>query len=79
MNNRAFKGCQISLEYLDNLPAIKMFSNNTAKQVGCYNSDGKLIETFSSIKSAVKKYGTKVARIVRGQKDSIKGLTFKIL
>ena len=79
MNNRAFKGCQISLEHLDNLPAIKMFSNNTAKQVGCYNSNGELIETFHSIKSAVKKYGTKVARIVRGQKDSIKGLTFKIL
>lgn len=78
LNGTPFKGYQVSLENLQVLPPLED-PKNKAKSVGCYNELGELIETFPSIKQATKKYGTKVIRIIRGQKSSIKGLTFKVL
>lgn len=78
LNNKPYLNYQVSLEFVDKLPPITLYGC-IAKKIGCFDQEGNLIETFPSIKQAVKSHGTKVVRVLRNQQSSYKGYTFKVL
>lgn len=79
LNNKPYKGYQLRLEYLDYIQPTMEFELNKPKRIGCFDATGELVEEFDSIKQATRKYGTKVIRVLRNQKDNVKGYTFKVL
>lgn len=58
---------------------VKVFSDFNAKKVGRYSKEGELLETFNSIKSAVRKYGSGVNRVLTNRQETTKGFIFKYL
>ena len=78
LNDRPYKGYQLSLEKKDKLHKANAPSN-TSKRIGCYDLNGNLIEEFSSIKQATKKYGSGVFRVLNNRQKQTKGFIFKYL
>ena len=75
LNDRPYKGYQLSLEKKDKLHTPQ----NISKRIGCYDLNGNLIEEFSSIKQATKKYGSGVFRVLNNRQKQTKGFIFKYL
>ena len=75
LNDRPYKGYQLSLEKKDKLH----IPQNISKRIGCYDLNGNLIEEFSSIKQATKKYGSGVFRVLNNRQKQTKGFIFKYL
>lgn len=78
LNDRPYKGYQLSLEKKDKVHKANA-SSNISKRIGCYDLNGKLIEEFSSIKQATKKYGSGVFRVLNNRQKQTKGFIFKYL
>lgn len=73
---RQYKGYQIRLERFDKINPVKTITC-TSKKVECYDLIGNLIEEFDSMTKAVKKYGTGVQKVLKGQQKQCKGFIFK--
>ena len=78
LNDRPYKGYQLSLEKKDKLHKANA-PLNTSKRIGCYDLNGNLIEEFSSTKQATKKYGSGVFRVLNNRQKQTKGFIFKYL
>lgn len=75
---RPYKIWQLSLEKLENLPAV-VSKRNISKRVGQYSELGVLIKEYSSITEASLEFGTGVQKVLRGQQKQCKGFIFKYL
>lgn len=75
---RLFKNYQVSLEKVDSMKKLENL-NNKAKQVGRFDKDNNLLESFKSITAASEIYGTAVQKVLRGQQQYCKGFIFKYL
>lgn len=75
---RLFKNYQVSLERVDKMGTFEI-PITRGKPVGCYTTKGKLVEEFSTIAEAIKKYGHSVSRVLKGQQKTTKGFIFKFL
>lgn len=75
---RLFKNYQVSLERVDKIGAFNT-PITRGKPVGCYTKEGELVEEFSTIAEAIKKYGHSVSRVLKGQQMTTKGFIFKFL
>lgn len=73
---RPYKQYQISLEHVLQMPKV-INKRNISKPVECYDLYGNLIEEFKSITEAVKKYGTGVQKVLRGQQQVCKEHIFQ--
>lgn len=73
---RQYKGYQLRLEKFDKIDPVAI-KTCQSKEVKCYDLEGNLIEIFSSITKAVKKYGTGVQKVLYGQQKQCKGFIFK--
>ena len=78
LNDRPYKGYQLSLEKKDKVHKANSLQN-TSKRIGCYDLNGNLIEEFSSTKQATKKYGSGVFRVLNNRQKQTKGFIFKYL
>lgn len=79
LNNRPYKNTQISLEKVDKMDKATVFSENNPKKVGRYSINGELLETFESIKEAIRKYGSGVNRVLSNKQKVTKGFIFRYL
>lgn len=79
LNDKPYKGYQISLEYKECLPTVIEYKDNKAKKVGRYSLDGKLLEIYNTVKEPTKLYGSGVFRVLNSQQKSTKGFIFKYL
>lgn len=79
LNDKPYKGYQISLEYKECLPIVTEYKANKAKKVGIYSLDGKLLEIYNTVKEPTKLYGSGVFRVLNSQQKSTKGFIFKYL
>ena len=75
LKDRPYKGYQLSLDKKDKLHTPQ----NISKRIGCYDLNDNLIEEFSSIKQATKKYGSGVFRVLNNRQKQTKGFIFKYL
>lgn len=72
---RLFKGYQVSLE---KVPFMKNYQPKNGKMIiNQFDLKGKLIKTFPTLTEAIKKFGTGVRKVVRGQQKQCKGFIFK--
>ena len=78
LNDRPYKGYQLSLEKKDKLHKANA-PQNISKRIGCYDLNGNLVEEFSSIKQTTKKYGSGVFRVLNNRQKQTKGFIFKYL
>lgn len=78
-NNRPYKNTQISLEKLEKMEKVTIFSNNLAKRIGRFDLNGNLLQEYNCIKSALKEYGSGVNRVLTNKQKSTKGFIFKYL
>ena len=76
--NKPYKGYQISIVKKEFMPSVQD-KRNTSKKVGRYSLGGELLETFSSITEALKKWGSGAARCAQGKQQQCKGYLFKII
>ena len=77
LNEVPYKGKQVFLEYRDNVQPANTV--NTSKQVGRFDTEGNLLETFDSIRDATRKYGSGVYRVLKGQQKITKGYIFQYI
>ena len=73
---RQYKGYQLRLEKYDKITAVEM-ETCSSKPVLCFDLNGNLIEEFSSMSKAIKKYGTGVQKVLYGNQKQCKGFIFK--
>jgi len=78
ITGKPYKNTQVSLEFKDKLNPVES-STNKAKRIGVYDLNGNLIEEFESIKSASRKYGSCVFRVLNHRQKQSKNLIFKYL
>lgn len=79
LNNRPFKGTQISLTKVTQMPRSTEFEKNKPRKIGVFDLSNQFIEAFNSINESVDKYGTSVKRVLKGQQHHTKNLIFKYL
>ena len=75
---RPYKQWQFSLNKELSLPRV-INKKNVKKEIGRYTLEGMLIETFDSIESAKKIWGSGVQRVIRGYQEQYKGYLFKLI
>ena len=61
------------------MPTVTEYKDNKAKKVGRYSLDGKLLETYNTVKEPTKLYDSGVFRVLNNQQKSTKGFIFKYL
>lgn len=69
-------GYQWSIEKLDKMPKIKLYSS--PRRVGVYDLDGNLVETFNTVTECQKKYSS-CKHVLHGKRKTGNGHIFKYL
>lgn len=78
LQNKPFKGVQISLEKVEKMNKAEL-PKNISKKVGRYDLENNLIETFNSVRDAIKIWGQGVNKILNGRQKQTKGFVFKFI
>lgn len=73
---RLFCGYQISYKRVESLDPIEV--SDIKKPVLQYDLNGVFIERFDTMSKAIKKYGSCVKKVCKGQQNQTKGYIFKI-